>query len=104
MRKLCCIIILLFLFLVYDKSSAQFNIGLIGGRNTANLKADKKNPFGAIPEDFKKRNSSGFGMVLEYQIISNLLLHTELMFLEKGSNYTVVSESQKFRLSYLESW
>ncbi len=95
--------ITLLIFAMVNIAGAQINIGLVGGLNYSNFKAQKNNPFDVNPDDFHKRQVYGFGAVVEYELNNTFSLCTVPMFLQKRSFYQEeVDEKQTYTLSYLE--
>jgi len=103
MKRVTLIIVAVLLLLGSMPADAQFHVGLMGGLNYSNLKAQEDNPFDANPDDFKKLTVSAMGAVLDIELHKYLSLRIEPMYLQKGSSYEEPNDEKVlYKLSYFE--
>lgn len=97
MKKKLFMTIVWFLFTALPLQ-AQWNIGglLNIGSSTVNVDPDPSS------EEYSGRFGFGMGVILDRQINDQLDLHTEPMFLQKGTTIDVAGEEVAFKFSYLE--
>lgn len=98
------VIVLVFTVLASAKmTEAQIQIGAVGGLNMSNFIAHKDNPFGADPDDFHQQTAFGAGAAFEVALMNHVSIHTELLFIQKRSEYLEeLEEHVIYTLSYLE--
>lgn len=77
---------------------AQWNIGGLLSFGSSTMKVDPK----PSSEEYSGRFGIGIGAVLDRQLNDHLDLHTEPMFLPKGTIVDVDGDEVQFKFSYLE--
>lgn len=82
MKKMSVFLVVLLALCVVLPTSAQINLGVLGGLNLATIIWDPE------PEHWEISNLTafGFGGVLDYSLNESIALHLEPMYLQKGAN------------------
>ncbi len=95
MKNLLMLLILVFTFSFMSSTYSQVEVGVIGGINIADFKADV---------DITSRWLWGAGAVLNYNLGNNFSLRTEPMYLKKGGIQEQNDENPKLTIdqSFLE--
>ena len=99
MKKVSVFLVLFLPLCMVLPASAQVNLGILGGLNLANMRAD---PDQGV--DLSTRTGIGIGGVVDIGLGNTSALRLEPMFLQKGSKIGVegLGELGKIKVSYIE--
>ena len=79
-------------------AEAQWSVGGVVGMNAASIKVTPE----INSEDYSGRAAFGFGVVVDLQLMDDLDLHMEPMYLQKGAKLGEDGYSATFKVNYFE--
>jgi opacity protein-like surface antigen len=97
-RKLIWLLVLAIPLGWMTAAHAQWSVGGVVGMNAAGIKVTPE--IGS--EDYSGRAAFGIGVVVDRQLMDNLDLHMEPMYLQKGAKVSETGFSATFKVNYFE--
>lgn len=80
------------------RAEAQWSVGGVVGMNAASISVNPE----PSSEEYSGRAGFGFGVVVDRQLMENLDLHMEAMYLQKGAKVGETGFSAAFKVNYFE--